>query len=126
MAILGEKNLAAEMERRKKFRLNHVGTKLNEAELHGLEALAAKRGQTHGELIRGLILDEVRRDVEGMKPTAELVEIVACRLLLVNLLRPVVAGQVREEKWVDQLTSEVRRRQTDIAHKTLTEDQARH
>ncbi len=125
MAMLGEKNLAAELERRRKFRLNHVGTKLNEAELDELETLAVKRGQTYGELIRGLILNEVKRDAEGVRPSAELVELVACRMLLVNLLRPVLAGQVKDQKWVDELAIEVRHRQTEIARKALKEDQAR-
>ena len=59
MALLDEKNLAAEAARRARFRVHHVGTKLNEAEVRELEALATKRSQTHAELIRGLILREI-------------------------------------------------------------------
>ena len=55
MAILDEANLAAETAKRATYRVNHVGTKLNESELRAFEALAAKRNQTQGELIRGLI-----------------------------------------------------------------------
>ena len=43
MALLNENNLAAEAGRRARFRVHHVGTKLNEAEVHELEALAARR-----------------------------------------------------------------------------------
>jgi hypothetical protein len=39
MTILGKENLEAEAARRAKFRTNHVGTKLNEAELRAFEAL---------------------------------------------------------------------------------------
>ena len=46
MALLNEKNLAAEAAKRARYRVHHVGTKLNEAELHELEALAAKRNET--------------------------------------------------------------------------------
>jgi len=53
MALLEEKNLAGEAARRARFRVHHVGTKLNEAEVRELEALATKRSQTHAELIRG-------------------------------------------------------------------------
>ena len=53
MAILDEANLAAEALRRATYRVNHVGTKLNESELRAFEALAVKRNQTQGELIRG-------------------------------------------------------------------------
>src|SRR5450755_3526957 len=86
MALLDEKNLAAEAAKRALFRVHHVGTKRNQAELHELEALAAKRNQTQGELIRRLILRELEHDKTGLRPSAEMVEITACRLLLVNLL----------------------------------------
>jgi hypothetical protein len=46
MAMLNESNLLAMKARAAKFRTNHVGTKLNEAELHEFEALAEKRKQT--------------------------------------------------------------------------------
>ena len=48
MALLDEKNLAAEAAKRARFRVHHVGTKLNEAELHELEVLAAKRRDAGG------------------------------------------------------------------------------
>jgi hypothetical protein len=51
MALLDAANLAAEAAKRSKFRVHHVGTKLNAGELAELEALALKRGVTHGELI---------------------------------------------------------------------------
>jgi hypothetical protein len=46
MALLDESNLLAERARHAKFRTNHVGTKLNEAELHELGELVAKRKET--------------------------------------------------------------------------------
>jgi hypothetical protein len=39
MALLDDKNLAAEAAKRARFRVHHVGTKLNETELRQLEAL---------------------------------------------------------------------------------------
>jgi hypothetical protein len=88
MALLDEKNLAAEAAKRARFRVHHVGTKLNEAELHELEALARKRSQTQAELIRGLIRSEIEQDKMSLRGSAEMVEITACRLLLTHLLRP--------------------------------------
>ena len=82
MALLDEKNLAAEAAKRARFRVHHVGTKLNEAELHELEGLAAKQNETQAELIRGLVLREIEQDKTGLRPSAEMVEITACRLLL--------------------------------------------
>ena len=81
MALLDEKNLAAEAAKRARFRVHHVGTKLNETELRQLEVLAAKRKQTQAELIRGLVLREIEQDQTGLRPSAEMVEITACRLL---------------------------------------------
>ncbi|MGB7985870.1 MAG: hypothetical protein WCF54_11965, partial [Terracidiphilus sp.] len=92
--VQGEaEQIAARVAKRAEFRLHHVGTKLNERELGELEALRAKHGQTQGELIRGLILAEIERDRQGVKVSAELEEITAVRLLLVNLLRPAATGQ---------------------------------
>jgi len=91
--LLNEKNLAAEAANRARYRVHHVGTKLNEAELHELEALAAKRNETQAELIRGLVLREIEQDKTGLRPSAEMVEITACRLLLVNLLGPLAKGE---------------------------------
>ncbi len=96
MALLNEKNLAAEAAKRARYRVHHVGTKLNEAELHELEALAAKRNETQAELIRGLVLREIEQDKTGLRPSAEMVEITACRLLLVNLLGPLAKGEGRQ------------------------------
>jgi hypothetical protein len=61
MAILEEANLLAERARHAKHRTHHVGTKLNEHELHEFEALAERRKQTPSELIRGLVLREIER-----------------------------------------------------------------
>ena len=62
MAMLNESNLLAMKAKAAKFRTHHVGTKLNEAELHEFEALAERRKQTPSELIRGLVLGEIERD----------------------------------------------------------------
>ena len=61
MALLNESNLLAMKARAAKFRTHHVGTKLNESELHEFEALAEKRKQSPSELIRGLVLGEIER-----------------------------------------------------------------
>jgi hypothetical protein len=62
MALIDEANLAAQHRKAAKFRTNHVGTKLNEAELREFDALAEKRQQSPSELIRGLVLREIERD----------------------------------------------------------------
>jgi hypothetical protein len=102
-----------------------VGTKLNEAELHELEALAAKRKETQAELIRGLILHELARDAEGPRPSAEMTEITACRLLLTYLLRPVATGQPMTEKAFDEMVEEVKKHKVRVARDRLKDHEAR-
>ena len=115
MALLDESNLIAERARHAKFRTNHVGTKLNEAELHELGELVAKRKETPAELIRGLILRELKRDKEGLRPSAELIEITAIRLQIVNLLKPVITGTKMTPETFDAIVQEVRIRKRGCA-----------
>lgn len=129
MAILDEANLAAEAAKRATYRVHHVGTKLNESELRAFEALAAKRNQTQGELIRGLILNEQAneqaRESGGVQPSAELTEITGIRLLLINLLKPVAVGQPMTEKTFDGIVAEAKKRKAPAALELAQESQRR-
>jgi hypothetical protein len=119
MAILDESNLMAERARHAKFRTNHVGTKLNEAELHELGELVAKRKETPAELIRGLILRELKRDKEGLRPSVEMIEITAIRLQLMNLLRPVLTGIKVTPDVFEAIIKEVKNRKRGLALEIL-------
>jgi hypothetical protein len=123
MALLNEKNLAGEAARRARFRVHHVGTKLNEAEVRELEALATKRSQTHAELIRGLILREIEQSTRH-RASAEMVEITACRLLLTHLLRPGATGQPMTEQAFDGLLEEVKKHKARVAEDRLKDYEA--
>jgi hypothetical protein len=125
MALLNEKNLAAEAAKRARFRVHHVGTKLNETELRQLEVLAAKRKQTQAELIRGLVLREIEQDQTGLRPSAEMVEITACRLLVVNLLGPLLKGQVVNSEVFDGIVDMVKRQKVRVAMDRLKDHEAR-
>jgi hypothetical protein len=128
MALLDESNLLAERARHAKFRTNHVGTKLNEAELHELGELVAKRKETPAELIRGLILRELKRDKEGIKPSVEMIEITAIRLQIVNLLKPLLTGTKMTPETFDAIIQEVKVRKRGSALdilKTTSRDEAR-
>jgi hypothetical protein len=124
MALLNEKNLAAEAAKRARFRVHHVGTKLNETELRQLEVLAAKRKQTQAELIRGLVLREIEQDQTGLRPSAEMVEITACRLLLVNLLGPMAKGQPITQEVFDGIVDEVKKQKARVARDRLKDHEA--
>ena len=125
MALLDEENLATEAAKRARFRVHHVGTKLNEAELRELEVLAAKRKQTQAELIRGLVLREIEQDQTGLRPSAEMVEITACRLLLVNLLGPLAKGQAMTSEVFDGIVDMVKRQKARVALDRLKDHEAR-
>ena len=125
MALLDEKNLAAEAAKRARFRVHHVGTKLNEAELHELEVLAAKRKQTQAELIRGLVLREIEQEQTGLRPSAEMVEITACRVLLINLLAPMAKGQAMTQEGFDGIVDEVKKQKARVARDRLKDHEAR-
>ena len=125
MALLDEKNLAAEAAKRARFRVHHVGTKLNQAELHELAVLAAKRKQTQAELIRRLVLLEIERDQTGLRPSAEMVEITACRLLVVNLLGPLAKGQAMTPEVFDGIVDMVKRQKVRVALDRLKDHEAR-
>ncbi len=74
MALLDKDNLAVRMAKAAKHRINHVGTKLNEAELQEFEALAekrktdARRANPRPHFARGSTWDK-----EGLEPSIELV-----------------------------------------------------
>ena len=125
MAKGDAEDLAAQAAKRAEFRVHHVGTKLNERELGALDGLLAQRGQSQGEFIRGLILAEIERDREGVRASAELVEIAACRLLLVNLLKPVATGEPLTVKMFDSFLTETKKHKVEVAEKLAQEHAAR-
>jgi hypothetical protein len=125
MAKGDKEDLAAQAAKRAEFRLHHVGTKLNERELGALDGLLAKRSQSQGEFIRGLILAEIERDKEGVRASAELVEIAAVRLLLVNLLKPLATGEPLTVKMFDAFLTETKKHKVEVAEKLAQEHAAR-
>jgi hypothetical protein len=115
MPLLSEDQLAAEAEKRGTYRLVGVTTKLSPREVADVERLAKRRGQQRGELIRQLILDELSRD--GGEPTAsaELSEIVGIKLMLMNVLKPLAAGQKLTPEVFDGIMTEVKKRKRAVA-----------
>ena len=122
MALLDKDNLAVRMARVAKYRINHVGTKLNEAELQAFDALAEKRQQTHSELIRNLVLREIAAEGRATEPSVELVEIEAIRLLIINLFHAqIVTGELIPETEWEMLQKETRKRKREAAERELRE-----
>ena len=115
MPLLSEDQLAAEAEKRGTYRTVGVTTKLSPREVADVERLAKRRGQQRGELIRQLILDELSRN--GCEPaaSAELSEIVGLRLMLMNVLKPLAAGQKLTPEVFDGIMTEVKKRKRAVA-----------
>ena len=121
MALLDKDNLAALEARRRKYRLNHVGTKLNEAELQEFLELAERRNQKPSELIRDLIMRELKQDRQGQIPSPELVEITAVRLMLVNMFQPLIVGGAKlPQKTWDHYLEQVRNLKIEVAEEALS------
>jgi hypothetical protein len=97
------------------YRVKTAGTKLNRDELAALAKHCAERGTTPGELIRQLILTELQR--YNSEPTAspELNEIIGIRLMLTNLLKPLVTGQKLTPEVFDGIMAEVKKRKRAVA-----------
>jgi hypothetical protein len=120
MPILGGEDMAARAAERAGYRVNHVGTKLNEQEVRDLDTLAKRRNQTQGELIRQLILDELARESGEPPVSPELVEIIGLRLMVSNLLEPVATGQKITPETFRGIIAEVKKHKRALAVKTLT------
>jgi Ribbon-helix-helix protein, copG family len=115
MGLLDDQELAVRVKERSGFRINHVGTKLNEQELRDLESLVRKRGTSQGELIRQLILRELRQDAGNTTVSVELTETIGLRLMLTNVLKPIATGQKITPEVFDAIMAEVRKTKREVA-----------
>ena len=118
MPLLSDDQLTEEAKKRATFRLVGVTTKLSPHEVVEVERLAKKRGQPRGELIRQLILTELRRSDIPQTPSVELSEIVGVRLMLTNLLKPLTTGLKITPEVFDGIMIEVKKRKTALAVET--------
>jgi hypothetical protein len=115
MALLSDESLADVAEERESFRLINVSSKLNRSEAQQLDSLAKKRGFLRGELIRQLILRELRQDEGASTAGPELTEIIGLRLMLTNLLKPIASGQKVTPEIFDAIMAEVRKTKREVA-----------
>ena len=122
MPLLDETKLADIAIKRAGYRLKTAGTKLNTKELAALDKHCREIGKTPGEFIRQLILAEIAapksKDI-GDDPT--LTEVLGVRLLLVNVLRPLAAGQSMSLEAFDKLLDQISNLKHEMAGKLLAE-----
>jgi hypothetical protein len=115
MPLISDETLVQRAEQRASFRLTNVSSKLSQSEITRFDALAKRRGQHRGEFIRSLILDELTRDSGEPSASAELSEIVGIRLMLMNVLKPLAAGQKLTPEVFDGIMTEVKKRKRAVA-----------
>ena len=115
MPLLSDEAMVQTAEQRASFRLTNVSSKLSRSETERFDALARRRGQQRGELIRRLILDELSRDGGEPAASVELSEIVGLRLMLTNVLKPLATGQKLTPEVFDGIMTEVKKRKRAVA-----------
>jgi hypothetical protein len=115
MNLLTDESLAVIAEQRQSFRLINVSSKLNRTEAQQLDSMAKKRGLQRGELIRQLILRELRQEAGEFTVSPELIETIGLRLMLTNLLKPIATGQKITPEIFDAIMAEVRKTKREIA-----------
>jgi hypothetical protein len=90
--------------RGRESRTQSLNTKLTPTEFAAVEVAAATHGCALGEWVRDVILREVRG---GSVSDPSLAEILGVRLLLVNVLRPLAAGERLTPEAFDKLLDEI-------------------
>lgn len=100
------------------FRKTTRCLKLTEEEARLLDEIATAKGVPRSEWMRDVILRELRQTPMN---DASLAEILGVRLLLVNVLRPLAAGQKLTPEAFDKLLNEISTAKHDLANKLMSE-----
>jgi hypothetical protein len=118
MALLDSKRAASKPRSKTVFRNTTCCLKLTKEEAQLLDQIATARGVARSEWMREVILRELHS-----KPVSDpsLAEILGVRLLLVNVLRPLAAGQKLSPEFFDKLLDEISSAKHDLADRVATE-----
>jgi len=103
--------------RGRESRNQSLNTKLTATEFAAVEVAAAANGCALGEWVRDVILQKLRG---GSASDPSLAEILGVRLLLVNVLRPLAAGQRLTPEAFDKLLDEISEAKHQLAGKLAT------
>jgi hypothetical protein len=104
-------------------RVRSIAIRFTEDEARELETEAAGRGMAVREWARESLLREARR-VDG---DALFTELVATRMLMVNLLKPLITGKPVSAEWITEAMTAVRKEKKKAAlevRQQYTEDKA--
>jgi hypothetical protein len=103
---------------RSKGRLGRVHVaqaRVTQPEQRELESAAQREGKALSEWARDVLLQEARRS-EG---DALFTELVATRMLLVNLIKPLILGETVSPTWITEAMSMVRREKHKAAQEVM-------
>ncbi|MFZ0138954.1 MAG: hypothetical protein WAK89_17955 [Candidatus Sulfotelmatobacter sp.] len=114
MAILKAKPDAISDSEHSLNRIFPVTAKLTKEELERVTEFARSQGLARGEWIRDVVLREL---CGGLPSDPSLAEILGVRLLLVNVLRPLAAGQRLTPEAFDKLLDEISEAKHALARK---------
>jgi len=103
---------------RETHRVYPVTAKLTKSEKKAVTDFACAQGIARGQWIREVILREM---ASGTLPDASLAEVLGVRLLLVNVLRPLAAGQKLSPEAFDKLLDDISTAKHELAGKLLAE-----
>jgi hypothetical protein len=118
MALLKTKADQEPSSDREALRVFPVTAKLTKQERKAVTDFAQSLGLARGQWIRDVILAEV----QGARPNdAALPEILGVRLLLVNVLRPLAAGQKLSPESFDKLLDDISTAKHELARKVVSE-----
>jgi hypothetical protein len=118
MALLTSANGAKKTTNKTVFRNTTRCLKLTEDEARLVDEVATAKGVPRSEWMRDVILRELRC---APAPDPSLAEILGVRLLLVNILRPLAAGQSMSLEAFDKLLDQISNLKHELAGKLLAE-----
>ncbi len=96
-------------------RSRSLGTKLTVQEEKELARAAAADGKSASEWARDVLLREAR----SSKDDAVLTELVATRMLLVNLIKPLILGEKVSPTWITEAMTMVRKEKHKAAQDVM-------
>ena len=118
MPLLNTKSDTKANSDRQALRVFPVTAKLTREERKAVTEFARSQGLARGQWIRDVILAELRGATAHNAPLAE---ILGVRLLLVNVLRPLAAGQKLTPEAFDKLLDEISTAKHELAGKLASE-----
>jgi len=118
VAILKAESVKKTSNDREALRVYPVTTKLTKEERNAVTKFAETHGVARGQWMRDVILAQLQSTPRN---NASLAEILGIRLLLVNVLRPLAAGQKLTPEAFDKLLDEIGTAKYELAGKLTSE-----